>query len=359
MTRARITQFLASLAAIGLACGDDQTADTSATATATATTTEGTTTATTEGTTATTTATDGTATATATTTDTTVATTSPETTTTTAGDTTTTGDTTTGGAEPLILEGFSAPESALWAPLELRWYVTNVGGDPIAKDGDGFISRIAADGTVEAMQWAAGFDAPKGLVMDDAHLYVADIDQVRVVDAATGDLLGSVPIDGAVFLSDMALDPQGGIYVADTATNTIYRLTGDNEMPAEIVATSADLHGPSAIGFANERLIVASRGDDMGQGALYWMMEMTPVPIGSLTGQLSGLVVRLDDFLVTEFSGKLYRIPGDGGPHELLRDLAAEDGLASAANLDYARGQGVVAVPDFLGDRVALIPIAE
>lgn len=335
------------LIAFGLACSGDDSASSSATEGST--TTDATATTTTSDTTTTTSTTDATAT---TTTDATTTTTTGETTTTTTttGETTSTTTTTTGGDGVVIVEGFSHPESALWAAMEMRWYISNIGGDPSAKDGDGFISRVAADGTIEALSWATGLDAPKGSGISGGRLYVADIDQVRVINLADGDIVNSIPIPGAAFLNDIAVDPDGVVHVSDTGTNTIHRLTGG--MNSEVVFTSADLHGPNGLAFAGDRLTIASFGDGMGDGAVFRVMGMMPVQIGTLTGSLDGLVARMDDFLVTDFDGQLYRVPADGGAHELLRDFKAEDGFQSTADIGLARTLGVVAVPDLLGDKV-------
>ncbi|MEZ4453702.1 MAG: hypothetical protein R3B09_29880 [Nannocystaceae bacterium] len=358
-----LTRSTLALATVALVpgCSGDSTADSSATATTTdATTTAGTTS---ETTTTTTTTTEATTEATSTDTTTTEGTTTEGTTTagtTTEGTTTegTTGETTgttTGGGEPVIVEGFSHPESVLWSAMEMRWYVSNIGGDPSAKDGDGFISRLAADGTVEAMNWATGLDAPKGSGIAGGRLYVADLDQVRVLDTGDGSLLMSVPIPGAVFLNDVAVSMMGEVYVSDTGTNTIHRLTGG--MMSEVVVTSADLHGPNGLTFAGDRLIVASYGDMNGDGAVFRMMGMTPIQVGTLTGSLDGLVARMNDYLVTDFNGLLYRVPADGSPHEIVRDFVVEDGFLSSADIGLARTLGILAVPDLLGDRVGFFPL--
>ena len=69
---------------------------------------------------------------------------------------------------PARVEGFQAPESAKYdAELDV-WYVSNINGTPVAKDGNGYISRLKGDGTVDSLKWIVGgangvkLDAPKG-----------------------------------------------------------------------------------------------------------------------------------------------------------------------------------------------------
>src|SRR5262245_27427049 len=63
------------------------------------------------------------------------------------------------------------PESVRWDP-ELRvWFVSNINGESEAKDNNGFISRLKADGSVDSLQFIAGgrnkvtLNAPKGMAI--------------------------------------------------------------------------------------------------------------------------------------------------------------------------------------------------
>ena len=68
---------------------------------------------------------------------------------------------TTSGIEPLfalsyrrvgVLDGFYGPESVKYDPGLNVWYVSNINGDPLAKDNNGFISRMKPDGTIDSLQ---------------------------------------------------------------------------------------------------------------------------------------------------------------------------------------------------------------
>src|SRR5690606_24571084 len=85
-------------------------------------------------------------------------------------------------------EGVDQPESVAADPTSGMLYVSNMGGDPMSRDGNGYISRITADGTLEKADWATGLDSPKGMDVAGGTLYVADIDQVVEIDAATGEV---------------------------------------------------------------------------------------------------------------------------------------------------------------------------
>ena len=84
---------------------------------------------------------------------------------------------------------FQNPESARWDPDQSLWFVSNVNGDPGAKDNNGYISRLKPDGTADTGKFIVGgskgvtLNAPKGMAITGDTLWVADIDAVRAFDS--------------------------------------------------------------------------------------------------------------------------------------------------------------------------------
>ena len=60
--------------------------------------------------------------------------------------------------------GFKSPEFALYDSTADAIYVSNANGDLMTKDGNGFISKLAPDGTVLELEWVTGLDSPTGSV---------------------------------------------------------------------------------------------------------------------------------------------------------------------------------------------------
>ena len=79
--------------------------------------------------------------------------------------------------------GLSTPESVLHDAGADVYLVSNINGSPLEKDGNGFISRLAPDGSVLALKWIDGeaqgitLNAPKGMAIQDGVLFVAAIDR--------------------------------------------------------------------------------------------------------------------------------------------------------------------------------------
>jgi sugar lactone lactonase YvrE len=92
----------------------------------------------------------------------------------------------------------------------------------LAKDGDGYISRLTRDGKVDSLKFIAGgrggvtLNAPKGMAIKGDTLWVADIDVARAFNKRTGKPIANVPVKGANFLNDAVLGPDGAIYMTDS-----------------------------------------------------------------------------------------------------------------------------------------------
>ncbi len=134
--------------------------------------------------------------------------------------------------EKWTLTGFEHPESVdLDVPHQVL-YVSNIGKSPdgvagpqpLAKDGNGFISKLSRDGKPIALKWVEGLDAPKGMVMKDYTLWVTDIDRLVEIDTRSGKITNTYPAEGSVFLNDPAVDAKGNVYVSDIAKRKIWKL---------------------------------------------------------------------------------------------------------------------------------------
>lgn len=163
--------------------------------------------------------------------------------------------------EPLWLaQGFDAPEGVAPAP-DGGYFISNVGGDGEAKDGSGWISKLSADGEIIAAKFIDGLDGPKGMAILDGRLYVADIDRVRVFDAATGAPGELIAIDGAIFLND-ATAWNGEVYVSDSATARVWRLAPEGPV---IWREGEELKGVNGLLGVGDRMLIST----MTSGSLY------------------------------------------------------------------------------------------
>lgn len=159
-------------------------------------------------------------------------------------------------------EGLDMPESALYDAERGVIYVSNIGGEPNAQDGNGYISTISPEGEMLEQQWATDMDAPKGMALVDGSLYVADIDELIVIDVTSGEITERYPAEGATFLNDVAADDSGVVYVTDSGTGRIHRLESDS---FEVWVDDPRVQSPNGIHLADGEIVLAAADSAAGE----------------------------------------------------------------------------------------------
>ena len=204
--------------------------------------------------------------------------------------------------------GFLTPESVLDDSAQDIYFVSNINGGPLTKDNNGFISRLRPDGAIEVLKFIEGgrggvtLNAPKGLAVLGDTLWVADIDRLRAFNSRTGAAIDSVRLDslGAVFLNDIAIAPNGAIYVTDTGIR--FDDVGNvlHPGPDRVFRVGPD-----------RKVTVAVRGDTLG-----WPNGITLDAVGRR-------------FIIVQYGGKavLAWKPGDRAPTVIARGAGGFDGV--------------------------------
>jgi hypothetical protein len=263
---------------------------------------------------------------------------------------------------PARVEGFQGPESAKYdAELDV-WYVSNVNGTPVAKDGNGYISRLKGDGTVDSLKWIVSgangvkLDAPKGLALQGDTLWVADITRVRGFNRRTGVPVASIDVKGSKFLNDIAVGADG-LYVTDTGVegspkgiehtgpDRIYRIAHNRTV--SIAIQSDSLAGPNGITWdgAQGRFIVVPFAGKVIQA---WSPgSKTTVPLGPTKGQLDGVELLGENrLLVTSWTDSSLFVFQNG----TVTPVAS--GLPSPADIGIDTKRNRVAIPLLMENRV-------
>lgn len=211
------------------------------------------------------------------------------------------------------------PESAALSTDGSFLYVTNVNGEGEAKDGNGFIARVSTDGQLLNREFASGLDGPKGIALAGDSLYVADIDQLVIVDAVSGSIRRRVPAPGAQFLNDLAIAPDGSVLIADSATQRIYSSLGDE---VEVWLEHELLRSVNGLLPEPARLVVTTM-----QGRLlavdYGTRKITVLAEG--LGEADGVApIGNGRYLVSEWPGLMHVVSVDG-THQTILDTRAEE----------------------------------
>lgn len=258
--------------------------------------------------------------------------------------------------------GFNTPESVYYDAKNDLYLVSNINGSPSATDNNGYISRAAPDGSkVEAKWIEAGkngvkLDAPKGSVIVNGTLYVADITRLRTFDADGGKPKGDIALPGCTFANDVTAGPDGKVYVSDsgikfddkgnpapTKSDAVYVV---DKGKAKTYAKGDDLGHPNGLVWSGDRLWVVT----FGTGEIYSLDkagkkgDAQKLPKGAL----DGVVVLADgSYLVSSWEASgVYRGKPGGDWNLVLGDLKAP------ADIGYDSKRGRVLVPLFMDSAV-------
>lgn len=255
--------------------------------------------------------------------------------------------------------GLQSPHSFLGDPSGKAYFISNVNGEPEARDNNGFITKLDSEGKIVTLKFIAGGDgsvelhAPKGMALVDRMLYVVDLDQLRGFDKNTGKPLITVSLAGQpnaarsrITLTDVAANGQGLLYLSDTAGNTIYRVDSLHQHAVSVFVHDERLAGPSGVAVhpKNGHIIVVS----WSKGKI---LDITPE--GALTELVSNgfFTSRFENLSGVDFDrwgnmyvsdqtkGKIWRMTPD------KRFQVIAEYLLAPADISIDRGNNLILVP--------------
>lgn len=161
------------------------------------------------------------------------------------------------------IAGFSSPESVAVVGGDV--FVSNLGVklEPSAKDGDGFISRLDRQGNIKALKWADKLDGPKGLIVVDGVLYVADIDRVLGYRVRDGKQVFALDMaaTGSVFLNGFARYDNRRLLLSATDIGKVFVIDLPKKSFSEMQFDTPP-KGPNGMKKAGSRLMVVEWGTD-------------------------------------------------------------------------------------------------
>jgi len=269
----------------------------------------------------------------------------------------------------LSVDSLEAPEAVRFDPELGVYFVSNINGSPLAKDGNGYISRLTRDGKVDPLKFIAGgrggakLDAPKGIAIQGDTLWVADIDAARAFDKRSGKPIATVSLAGkAKFLNDAAVGPDGAIYFTDSGfaddgkggmahpgPDRVFRIEGRQ---ATVALELKDKPGPNGITWdsaASKFLIVPFQGTSI----YHWAPgDSAPTVVAQGPGMMDGIEALGDGrFVVSTWTdSSLFVLDGD-------KITKLVGGLPEAADIALDRERGRIAVPLLMDNRVDFVDL--
>jgi len=267
----------------------------------------------------------------------------------------------------LTVTGFLTPESVLHDTAQDIYFVSNVNGGPLAKDNNGFISRVKPDGAVENLKFIEGgragtvLNAPKGMALAGDTLWVADIDAVRAFNAKTGAPIESVSLSklGAVFLNDLVVTATGALYITDTGIrfddvgnvlhpgpDRLFRIGPDRTVTVAVRGDTLGRPNGIALDPAGKRFVIVEFG---GKSVLAWKPEdKAPKVIAKGPGGFDGVVIAGGRLLVSSWTDSTV------SAYETGQEVKLITGVPSPADIGYDAKRNRVLIPIFTVNRVEI-----
>jgi hypothetical protein len=186
-----------------------------------------------------------------------------------------------------------------------------------------------------------GLNAPKGLGIYGGDLYVADMNEVVVIDVAKGVIKKRIPVDGAIGLNDITISDKGIVYVSDSKTAKIWRIEANN--PVLYMENMQGINGLKAV---KEDLIIASGKTFLKADAQKKLTNIAeiPQPVDGIEPVDNG------DFIVSSWSGYIYYVYANGKVETLLD---THEQKKNTADIGYDPVKKMVYVPTFFAKTVS------
>jgi sugar lactone lactonase YvrE len=233
------------------------------------------------------------------------------------------------------------PESVLYSAELGIIFVANIDGDPAAKDGKGFISKLTPDGQLKNKEWVSGMNAPKGMAIFKGKLYVSDIDQLVEIDLDEAKITNRYPAEGAIFLNDVTVSKDGKVFVSDSRTNKIHMLENGNFTEWLADPQLKNINGLYA---EEETLYVGSdkiQRVDMKTKAIATEQENC--------GGIDGLCKDNDNqFVFSNWAGRIFYL--ENGKITKMIETAPEK--VNTADISFAKAINLLLVPTFFDNQV-------
>lgn len=234
---------------------------------------------------------------------------------------------------------FLKPESALYDASKKIVYISNINGEYLAKDGNGFISKIKKNGETESLKWVDGLNNPQGMGLYKNKLYVADIKRVVQINTNTAKIEKIYEVDSAKFFNDIASDTNGDIYVSDCYDNKIYKISNGE---IKVWLESDILSMPNGVLCSKEEVLVLN----MKNQTAFGINKLTKKAHQIFNGieNLDGIVSDGENgyFVSGAWQGQIFHIDSQGNK-KLIIDLGKEKTIT--ADIEYIAGENLLIVP--------------
>jgi hypothetical protein len=237
------------------------------------------------------------------------------------------------------------PESVYHDEGQNILFVSNINGQPLEKDGDGFISTMGPEGIMIDLKWVTGLNAPKGIAVFMDTLYVTDIDELVVIDIPNSSIKRKIPVEGASFLNDVAVTDFGRVYFTDSNTGKIHMY--EDGVVSDWITEGLDR--PNGLYIEDSRILLTSSGSSDLKIVDPKTAEFVDVTQGIGAGDGVEYTGYEGYYVTSDWSGEVFLIYPDFSKHSLLK---TKDDEINSADIGMNTEEHIIYVPTFFDNRV-------
>lgn len=233
--------------------------------------------------------------------------------------------------EPVV----AVPESVLPDLKNNILYVALIDGGPWDADGKGGVGKLSMDGKKYDGSWITGMNAPKGMGKYGNRLYVADINEVAVINVKKGAIEKKIPVPGAEGLNDITVNDKGIVYVSDSRTGKVWKI--EKDVPSLYLENLKGVNGLKAV---KNNLYIGA-----GKSFIKADAQKKQTTVAELPQGIDGIEpVGNGDFILTAWAGYIFYVHADGKYETMLE---THQDKINSADIGYDPVKRIVYVPTF------------
>lgn len=238
------------------------------------------------------------------------------------------------------------PESVAFDSIGDRFLISN--------QGSGSITQMDAEGNHSVFLHKL-FEAPRGILVRQNKLYVADPNTIHVVDIPKEEIEKSYVIDGSIGLNDIAFGENNRLYITDTLANSVFVLDMNSGRQDKII--SGLLDSPKGIIYDRPRwqMLIVNHAKHSPILSLDTREHVVSIFMDTMYSQLDGIAI--DD------RGRIYFSSWEDDmilqiPQEQNRFITDLTGYSGAADIYYHLPTNELIVPMFNKNKIERIQLA-
>lgn len=233
------------------------------------------------------------------------------------------------------------PESVLIKADEQTLYVSLIGaGETGAADNNGSIAKLDMEGNIQSEAWIAGLNSPKGMALHNTYLYVADLQELVIIDIENAAIVDKIAVPEVGMFNDVTASSDGTVYVSDSKGGKIYVLKD-----GKLTVFLDGLTNPNGV------LAEGISFYFLDSGALYEVTmdkKINKIAEG-MEKSTDGLQKDEENFLISCWAGIVYYVTPDGKVEELMD---SRNEKMNTADFAFSPETRTLYIPTFFKNKV-------